>query len=349
MTALSILAAAGMLASQTTPSITLHRVFTPGEKLTYNVRSVLLTDNRDANFDTFMPGREEYLYGFTTQVEKLKVDGICDMLYKRTLMTYVEGESATADEKRTKFPKSDYSLRLTVSPINELINMVDLGPKDPPKKKEAPKKDPADDDLMVMASTSFMQPVIDLRQFTAPIYGIALMLGNMDSSLDFAPKLPDDEVKVGDTWKRTVGFSPQKLANDKRGTMAVQRLDVTYTYKGLQTVDAKKFHRIEANVSLNTDLAAYINQLLGAKPEDTQLQKAPMTLKQVITYDLDPKTFHTVRAEAVSEGETSLYLTVLKNQAAQETKFRARATLDLVKSEIVRTPSAATTKPKRKR
>jgi hypothetical protein len=147
--------------------------------------------------------------------------------------------------------------------------------------------------------------------------------------MDFSPKLPYDEVVPGDTWKRTVGYSPQKLGA-KGEKLAVQRLDYTYTYRGMVGSGAKRFHRVTAELALKTDLAAFIHQTFNVKPDVTGLKEIPMSFKGSITFDLDPKTHRTVAAEAVSEGDFRVVSTTFPEDPEIEEKFKGRTTMRLV-------------------
>jgi hypothetical protein len=153
----------------------------------------------------------------------------------------------------------------------------------------------------------------------------------MESSLDFAPKFPFNDVLPGDTWKRTVGYQPQALKGKKGQQPVIQRLDYTYTYKGLVNVEGKTFQRVTADLSLNTDLAAWANQDASkdSKDDGPQLSKMPMTLKATIEFDLDPKTFDTVAARAYSQGGFQVYMSDAPGQVYFESKLKGSTTLSL--------------------
>ncbi len=195
--------------------------------------------------------------------------------------------------------KLNLDFRLTVSPINEILEMKDLN--------EKPTKPPVNgsSDLLTSAAVLRQGGLGDvLTGSLSEMYRLSLFAGNFDSSLDFAPRTPFDAVKVGDSWKRTVGYQPQKLAG-KGNKQAMQRLDYTFTYKGLVDSEGKNVYRVEGTLDLKTDLGDFINQLVGQKPEDTGLSKIPLTMKSTIEFDLDMKTRTTLLAQATTESGPS--------------------------------------------
>jgi len=258
-------------------------------------------------------------YKFTTEVKAMKADGICELEYSRPTMTLVEGETAVRPPKTT-VDKVNLKYLLTVSPINEILSVKDLQPSKPPKTTSGFRN-------ANRTPLTFLQPAIG--QFIGEVYRLALFVGGIDGSLDFNPKLPYDAVKVGDSWKRTVGYQPQKLgAGDKS---AVQRLDYVYTYRGLVDVEGKQFQRVTAHLILDTDVGEYVNQIYGK--ERTGLKAIKLKLKATVAFDLDTKTFKTIRAIAESEGSISIEVVQLPNEPAQEERLKGRTTMTLVASK----------------
>lgn len=313
-----------------TKAITLSRVFTKGEKLQYAIASNLHIESRPYGLQTFMPEDLDLNYKFTTEVKELKNDGVALVHYQRPNMVQVQGESAESPEKTT-VDKINLNFDLTVSPINKILEEKDLNP---PKKK--PLKPGNEDDggdnlgLLAMRPAGAQDPLGSLiGQFMGDIYRLALNVGSMDSALDFSPKLPIDDVKVGDSWKETVSYQPQKLKG-KDGQMAVQRLDYTFTYKGLVTSNNKQYYRISAALDLNTDLATFINQLVNAKASDTGLKSIPLTLKQTIDYNLDVNTKRTVSAVSKAEGGFKINVTAILDEPALEQKLTGTTEMHLV-------------------
>lgn len=310
-------------------AVTLNRVFSKGEKLQYSVKSSLHIEQRPYGLETFMPEDLDLNYKFTTEVRELKNDGVAVIHYQRPTIVQVQGETWKSPSKTT-VEKLDMNYDLTVSAINKILDEKDLNP---PKKK-TPKKAGGSDDgdglrAMGIGAGTRQDPLgALLGQFIGEMYRLALNVGPMDSSLDFAPKLPLDDVKVGDTWKETVGYQPQKLKGT--GKQAVQRLDYTFTYKGLVTVNGKQFHRVSATLDLTTDLATFINQLADAKPDETGLKSIPMTLKQSIDYDLDPVTKRTVLARSKAVGGFKINVTSIPDEPAVEQKLSGSTEMSLV-------------------
>ncbi len=306
--------------------VMLERVFTKGEKGKCEVHSYLSVESRQLGLETWIPDDLELLYTYNYEIKEMKADGICVMRYQRPTMTEIHGETADSGP-RSIVEKVNFNLELDVSPANEVLKVKDLNP---PKKDD--KKPPTRDKFLaaMKAGGKVRQDTLSqfLGQFVGEIYRLALFAGSLDSSLDFNPKLPFDEVKVGETWKRTVGYSPQK----SRGTdkMAVQRMDYTYTYKGQMDVNGKKIERVTADVELKTDLAEFIHQTFNVKSSETGLKEVPLTFKSHIDFDLDPKTFRTIKAYGDSEGGFRIIVTQMPNQAVQEERLRGRVTMKVI-------------------
>lgn len=324
------LLALSFVSVDTGSAATLSRVFTRGEKLGYRVNSSLHIDRRGRGLDTFIPEQMDVQYGFTLEVRELKADGIAVVHYKRPTLTTIQGETFSAPERR-KTEKVNYDLLLTISPVNDILEIKDLAKKPAAKKGEARWITPAGRQIGANI----------VGQFVGEIYRLALFVGSFDSALDFSPRLPLDQVKVGDTWKKTVSYQPQQLKG-KKGEQAVQRLDYTYTYRGAMKVGAKSVERVEATLSLNTDVGHFINQLYDLKPEDTGLKGIPLKMEAKIEFNLDPKTKRTLSADAVSEGGFKIVLTDDPESPLEEENLRGRTHLKLVSQTTV--PSKAAPK-----
>lgn len=300
----------------------------PGEKLAYQVRSHLLIESRGGMMDTWFPEELDLNYDFNIEVQKEKADGIVDARYKRPTMTQIEGETVDGPPQET-VEKVNVDLQLTVSPINEILSIADLAAKKPNPKKTPAKK--GGKSLRVFGAGTGNLQVNFLGQFIGEIYRLSLFTGSLDSALDLAPKLPVEAVSVGDTWKRTVGYSPQKLKG-KGGKQAVQRLDYTYTYKGVMDVNGRMIHRIDGDLALDTDLAEFFHQLTELKPQDTGLRAMKMKLKSKIEFDLDYTTRKTLAARATSEGGYSV-MTTQSAEPVSEERLKGRTTMKLVSSK----------------
>lgn len=288
--------------------VQLQRVFAVGEKSSYAVRSLLQVQTKSIQMTEFIPFDIGLEYDFTTEVTKMKADGIAELRYKRPTITQVDGETFDRPERR-RVEKINLDSVLTVSPINEILSSKDQAKKD----------------------GKWMLPTGGVRQdilgsFTQEIYRLALFVGSIDSSLDFNPKLPFDPVKPGDTWKRTAGFSPQQVKGAE-GKSAVQRLDYTYEYKGIADSGGKKVHRVTAALALDTDAGAYINQLLRRPASETGLKEAKLQLRATIDYDLDLATCKTLKAVANSEGSVAISVTSVPQGPVIEERLKGTTTL----------------------
>lgn len=307
----------------------LGRVFTKGEKLSYQFRSTLNLEMRSGNLQTWIPEDHDINYDFSFQVSDLKGDGVAVLHYLRPTMTEIEGETVNS-APIPKVEKVNLDYQLNVSPSNEIIDIKDLSQKKPVKKGGG--------NLFVLRRSPEARQGLRgfVSQFVGEIYRLSLFVGGVDSGLDFAPKMPFEPAKIGETWKRTVGFTPQKLRG-KEGKMEMQRIDYTYTFKGLVDSDNKKVFRVEATTSINSDLAQYVFQVFNMKAEDTDLKKALLTMQAKIEFDLDPKTRHTLQARAKSTAGFSVILDKME-QPYEEVKMKGSSTLTLAKREIVPEP-----------
>lgn len=295
-------------------SVTLARKFAKGEAYTYEVKSRLQIETRGRGLETFIPEDLELTYKFTTKVVDTKADGIVVMQYQRPTMTQIEGETFDNPTPRKTVENVGYDFLLTVSPINEIIDMKEQA------KRKAGWAAPAGASPATSAGLQVM------NEFVIETYRLALCVGNFDSSLDFAPKLPFEDVKVGDTWHRTASYQPQRLKGQSK--TAVQRLDYTYTYNGLQDVEGKKFHRVTATLKLDTDLATFYNEAIPGGQKATGLKKMPLKMDATINFDLDPKTFRTVKAVAESTGGFELFATKYAD-AVVEQRLKGRTIMRL--------------------
>lgn len=309
----AILAALSLLGQQPT---TLARIYASGEKNQYEVLSHLQVESRQKGLETWIPSDIDLNYKFTTQVTALLPDGVAKVHYLRPTVTQIYGE--TFDEPaKTTVDKLNLNYELTVSPANEILNQFDAGKK------------------VGKWSSSAMKGQQDLGaflgQFVSELYRLSVFAGSLDNALDFSPKFPLTSVKVGDTWKRTVGYQPQKLKG--KGDMAVQRIDYVYTYKGLvDSSDGRKVVRVSASLAINSDLAAFATQLAG---QDTGLKEMPLKLNSGIDFDLDPKTMKTLSAAATSEGSFRIVLSESPDVPYEEVKMKGQTNFKLIGSAII--------------
>ena len=298
-------------------AVTLSRVFAEHEKYTYDVRSHITLENRAQGIETFIPIDYDLNYGFTFEIKQMKTDGIAVIHYLRPKMTEIQGTTETTRPEVTP-RKVNYDYTLTVSPINEILDkQINTPPRATTAKINAP------------AVFGKQQATDDVQEFVNELYRLALFNGPVESSLDFAPKFPFWDVVPGDTWKRTAGYQPQALKTKNGEKPIVQRLDYTYTYRGLVNVSGKSFQRVTADLNLNTDLAPWARQYLTPGNNSPHLTKMPMTLKASIEFDLDPATFNTVAARAYSQGGFQVFLSDQPQQVYFESKLNGTTTLSL--------------------
>jgi hypothetical protein len=324
--ALSVLVSGG-------EAIQLAHAFTAGEKTTYEVRSNLSAQHRQRGLETWIPEDFDINYQFSIFIKSMKADGVAEVIYLRPTMTTIEGETFDSPPK-TKVEKLNLNMLMSLSPANEILNVKDLNP---PKKEKGGK---GKDGRIGMVGPVGTRQLPFIGQFIGEVHRLALFAGNFESALDFAPRLPFEKLKVGDTWKRTVGYTPQKN-KDKEGKTINQRLDYTFTYQGTMDQNGRKIQRVLGECSLDTNLADFINQMFDVKPEDTGLKSIPLQLKTKIDFDLDPKTMKTISANATSEGGFKIILTDLPNDPIEEETFKGRTQLRILSQTIVK-PSKAT-------
>jgi hypothetical protein len=264
-------------------------------------------------------------YKFSADVKSIKPDGSAIIDYKRPTMTQIVDEPG-ADKADTDVEKLDWHVLLTVSPANELLAMKDLNPPKP-KKNEAKVQPMVLNHMMAMRAAAGGGQILDalLGSLTDGLYGLLMFEGSIDSGFDFSPKLPFEDVVVGATWKRTVGYTPQKL-KDKGEKMEMQRIDYTFSYAGIVDNGKQKVYRIHADVEINSDLGAFINQSSGLKPGQSALKSLPFKLKSKVDYDLDMKTRKTLKVVATSEASAQIFLSSYEDPY-EEMKFKGRAVM----------------------
>lgn len=306
-----MVAAIALAAGLVSEPVDLSRIFTKGEKAKYSVAASLIVEQRQLGLTTFLPSSQEIKYTFSTEVLELKGDGYCVMRYQRPTMTDILGETASSPPK-TRTDKVNLDYQLTVTPINEIVDIKDLAKPDKEKGKGLR--------LMGLAPAA-RPPVLDqLEQFTGEIIRLSVFMGNLESALDFAPKLPFEPVAPGGrSWERTVSYSPQKLKGSARS--AVQKVNMVYTYKGVEEDGGKRFHRVVATIKLDTDIAPFINDMIGMKPEQSGLKSVQLQLDAKVDFDLDLNTRKTLQAVAKSTGGFKVVLTQRPNEPVEEVRL----------------------------
>jgi hypothetical protein len=314
---------------QTSPAkpkpIILERKFEKGEKLTYRVRADLGIQTRAGELVTFIPQDEGIEYDFTIQVNGIKTDGIADAVYDRPIIKVILGETFDQPQK-TVVEKVGTKYQMGISTINEVLNVNDLNP--PKKKTNSLTLDRIHRATLAKRAQAMFDSFID------EVRRLSVFVGPLDTSLDLNPKFPLDAVVPGDTWKKTVGFQPQKLKG-AGGKQAVQRLDVTYTFEGNAKRGQTEVRLVVATLKLDTDLSEFLNQEAEVTSEETGIKKFPLRLDATVKYDLDPVSGRTLGAEATSTGGFELVLTEDDSRPMVEEKFKGRTTLSLLKLEKV--------------
>jgi hypothetical protein len=317
----ALIAAALFHPVQEPAPVELFRSFTKGDKLTYQVKSHLMTETKQIGNPVYMPGETDLDYNFTIDVKDTKNEGFAEIVYKRPTMQISVDQGGTSQDSVED--KVNMNFGMTLSPVNEITDLKDLNPPEKPK---------------TGGGTLFMRRLsaagVDAAQipflgdFVQDLYRLALCTGSLDSALDLAPKLPYEEVKKGDTWKRTVSYQPQKLKG-KDGKTVVQRLDYTFTYDGLVAKDNVNYHQITATLKLDTDIGTFINQYFNATAGQTGIKAIPFQLQSKIVYLLDEKTKNTVRADAEATGAWRIQITQTET-AVYDEKLTGKTTLKLL-------------------
>jgi len=292
-------------------AISLRRTFTKGMSSEYKVAATVHNEARGRGLTTFMPSDDDINYTFYTKVLSVEAGNAVIKYSRPTISTLVDdGQSI---DPQPHVDKLDQIEELTLSPINEVIDFKDISIK---------KKKPGQSNKYVSPSYK-RQEVNAVVEFMAPfiqqVESLSVFIGQADSSVDFAPKFGLEPVKVGDTWKQTVGYEPQDLTNsDKKVKKVIQRLDLTYTYKGAQTWQGKSVLVVQADLSLDTDLAKYIEDTYNVTAEEIHLSKFPLNLTETMTYYLDPKTLQTLFGTVNSTGGFQLITTDYKDPVFEQ-------------------------------
>ncbi len=299
----------------------LSRVFKKGQVYNYQLRSHLQIEQRQEDLDTFIPEDVDINYDFNYKVDDVKPSGFALITYNRPTMTQILGENNERGPVTEKIPVN-YKLAMEISTINEVISLKDLNPVKAHRIQRSAK-------LNAAFAAAPMAPAAQgiLGEWAGELQRLALFIGSLDSSLDFNPKLPYEETKVGETWKRTMSYQPQVIKGEG-DRQAVQRLDMTYTYAGIVEVSGKKYHRVNAKMNLDTDAAGYINQQMRMKPEQSGIGKIPLKLQSEITFDLDLQNRAPVNTLAKTTGGWSLTLHG-QSIALVEERIKGRVTMKL--------------------
>jgi hypothetical protein len=305
-----------------TSAVELYRQWKPNSKVTYEVTSDLQIESRNYTRSVFIPSEQGTKYQFTFEVGKVTDEGFASVAYKRPTVDSIQGETVEHPPITTT-EKVNEHLELTMSPVNAITGLKDLTPK-------KPKEGGGGLALLSFRKGSAVSPEAQdmIGGFVQDLFRLAMFVASPETSMDFGPSLPLLEVEPGDTWKVTASYQPQVL-KDKKGKMAPQRLDYTYTYDGIVDSAGKKVHRVSAALNLDTDIGAFINDLLGAAPSQTGLKALKLKLDAKMEFDLDLETKNTIAGRGTSAGSIVVEIPQL-TVPVEEANIRGRARLKLV-------------------
>lgn len=288
--------------------VQLTRRFTAGDIDTYTVQAVLKSETRANGLQTWLPSEQRISYGFTTTVKQVLPDGSAMVNYKRPTLTVFEDDGfGSAGEKKQE--KVNWDINLTLSPVSRILDSKDATKKARFAAKVENLKKAEDQDL---------------DEYISEVYRMALLCGGLTSSLDIAPPLPLKKVAVGDTWKSTLSYQPQKLRGSE---MAVQRVDLTYRYDGTGSFRKTAVQKVSATLELKSDFAKWLLQDSSEVDEDDAKLKMPISLKVNLQFSLDAKTLKTLFATAQSEGQIQLFTADSAETAEIEEKFKGTTTM----------------------
>jgi len=319
LTALAVATALG-----TQEPVELYRQWQPRETLVYEVRASLSIESRHFNTSIYIPDDLDHVYKFTMVVGDVTSEGFAEVDYTRPTIDVTEGETVESPPVTT-VEELNQHYKLTMSPVNAITGLKDLTPK---------KKDDDDGDggnvLLRNMGDRLAREIQDPTDgFINDLYRLALFIGSTDTAIDFGPRLPLFEVEPGEEWQVTASYQPKSLKG-KKGKMAPQRLDYTYTYVGVQESDGKKIHRVTADLDLDTDIAPYINDLMGMTAAESGLRGLHLKLKAHIDFDLDFETKHTLAAIARSQGKMTIEITEIPTVPLVEQKLRGRTRMRIL-------------------
>lgn len=307
--------------------VMLKHSFTKGLKSEYSVDANLQIEARGGGLATFLPEEMEYKYTFFTNTLEVSA-AIATMRYSRPSITEIAG-STTDSDPVPKTVKLDQLATVQLSPINEVLDYKDQTPKK--------KKPEGDASSLTSINRTFARAQDSVLDFVGPfiedLEQLSVFISGIEGSLDLEPKLNLDAVKVGDTWKRTVGYQPQKLGS-KAGKLVVQRIDLVYTYGGVVQSRGRSVQRVHGELKLDTDLGKYVNDLFNAKPENTGLKSIPTKMDIQMDFDLDPTTLQTVYATVKSQGSFKIFTTMAPG-ALIEQNIHGESVMKLVSNKNV--------------
>lgn len=307
----------------------LNRTFKLGLSSMYKVRARLHVEQRESGLLTYLPEDIDVSYDFYTRILKVEA-GDATMRYFRPSISELDDDGSSIDPK-PKVIKLNLTADYVISPINATLDMTDLTP----KKKNKKVTSSLGESLDLRRFHALQQIQIGpLGQFLEQVQQLALFIGGPDTSLDFAPQFSLYPVKIGDTWKQTVGYQPQNLSEGGgKIKKVVQRLDLTYTYKGKSTYQGKPALLVTANINLNTDLAKYVEDQFQESATESHLKSFPLKLKEEMNFYLNPKTLQIIYATVHSKGGFKI-ISTLSDSPLVEVKLKGINRMKLVSSKL---------------
>jgi len=301
--------------TQAPEAIDLERKFRKGEKHTFQFVSKMTVEFREIPLETFIPFGVTYSYSYTMETEQLKPDGAADVRFKRPNIKIRVGETVDEPPKMEVVDRPQ-NLLLTLSRKNQLLTLKDESPK--PKKKEGTGGgEPA------FWNGSFGNPQLNVSAWINELRG----LGAFVNFFDWGPVLPVHPVKVGDTWKETVGYVPATLKSGAdKGRNIMTRIDYTYVYKGNTTREGKKRAWIQGTLHNDSDAAPFVADLLGIELKFAPFKEIRLQMDATVDYYLDPETFAVYEIEGKSKGNTSITVSGIEGPYYEE-RFTSEASL----------------------
>lgn len=320
----------GQAATPTPAPVLVQRRFTPNEINSYRFSATLVVETQETGLAVALPSEVGYEYTFTTRTRSVDEDGIADLRYERGPTFRIDGAFGEQGGRRV-LEAEGFTFDMKVTPINEILDFKEVKP---PTRTPAPRT--SNQSIRMMAQDQMSgRELTDIvaGQYIQDLNRLALFIGNFDSSFDFAPKFEDDPKKPGDTWLYTVSYQPQRLSGT--GRTAVQRLDMRYRYDGPMTVNGKQIERVSATIRLDNDMAGFVAQSFGIPAAQNPFQSLRLQYNSDFTFDLEPKSFKILRAQALSRGSVITRLRGVEGNAA-ERRMTGESTLTLVGSRIER-------------
>ncbi len=306
--------------------VKLYRKFKVGETRAYKVSTIVTEEQKSTGLNVFLPRDQGMEYAFTTKVNKVLPGDIAMIRYTRPKTMFIMGEFGDSPERREVQKGGELIVDLEISPVNDILEFIDVEKPKPGKGKPA-KPNAKYLRSMGMSRQGYTDAIGG--QFLTSMYQIALGIGSL-SFFDISPVLPVFAVKPGDTWQKTIGYSPKSLYGSKR--LAVQRMDMLYTYVGIVTEGKKSYVKISATTKLSTDLGEYLNQSYGVTSKETGIKSLKANFETLYTYLLDATTLAPIRVESKTSGDTVLTV-VGPKEPLEETKFTGEGLMVLVSSK----------------